>query len=249
MRKRMWSIVLIASALLGLLGLTACASTVSALELTGQTLAGDLGEVEAEGILFMREEEKLARDVYLTLYDQWQMPVFDNIAGSESTHMEAVKGLIDRYGLSDPAESKGIGEFADQELQALYDQLVVQGSQSLVDALRVGAMIEEIDILDLEERIAQTDKADIARVYDSLMRGSGNHLRAFVSSLERQGVTYESSYLSPAQLEDILSSGVERGGGRRSLGNRGGQGGQGSPGGRGGGRGRGGQGTRDGERL
>jgi hypothetical protein len=286
MSKRIWSIVLIVGALVGLLTLTACTSTASALETTwcegckeslsgltqsgrkdreygygnvarvddqgttridtdalqnalSQTPAAELSDVEAEGILFMREEEKLARDVYLTLYDRWQMQVFSNIADSESTHMEAAKGLIDRYGLSDPVEGKGIGEFANEELQALYDQLVEQGSLSLVDALQVGATIEEIDILDLEERVAQTDNLDIQLVYDNLMRGSRNHLRAFVSSLERQGVTYEPSYLSPEQFEEILSSGVEQGGG---------QSGQGGQGGRGGG-GRGGRGSRGGREI
>jgi hypothetical protein len=112
-------------------------------------IAAELSDVEAEGILYMREEEKLARDVYLTLYDQWGMQILSNIADSESTHMEAVKTLIDRYGLDDPAAGKGIGEFTNEELKALYDQLVEQGSQSLVDALQVGAAIEEIDILDL----------------------------------------------------------------------------------------------------
>jgi uncharacterized membrane protein YgcG len=184
------------------------------------------------------------------------MQVFSNIASSESTHMDAVKTLIDRYGLEDPVGGREIGEFANEELQALYNQLVAQGSQSLVDALRVGAAIEEIDILDLQEYIAQTDKPDIQMVYENLERGSRNHLRAFVSALERQGVSYEPSYLSPEQFEEIVNSDIERGGpstgsGRAGQGGRGGQGGQGGQGnGGGGGRssqgGRGGQGNSDG---
>ena len=59
--------------------------------------ADELSPVEIEGILFMREEEKLARDVYLKLYDRWELPIFRNIANSEATHMEAIKTLIDRY--------------------------------------------------------------------------------------------------------------------------------------------------------
>jgi hypothetical protein len=201
-----------------------------------QTPAGELSDIEAEGILFMREEEKLARDVYLTLYDQWEWQVFSNITSSESTHMEAVKTLIDRYELDDPVEGREIGEFANEDLQALYDQLVEQGSGSLVDALEAGAAIERTDILDLEERVAQTDKPDIQLVYDNLARGSRNHLRAFVSSLERQGVIDEPSYLSPEQFEKIMSSGVERGrgqGGQSGCGSGGGRGGPGSQGGQG----------------
>ena len=122
-----------------------------------QIATGQLSNPEIESILYMREEEKLARDVYLTLYEAWGLPVFQNIARSEATHMEAVKTLIDRYGLADPVAQE-IGVFTDPTLQQLYDQLVADGSNSLADALKVGAAIEEIDILDLEERIAQTDK-------------------------------------------------------------------------------------------
>ena len=54
-----------------------------------------ISDEEATGLIFMREEEKLARDVYLTLYDVWETAVFDNIASSEQTHMDAVLMLID----------------------------------------------------------------------------------------------------------------------------------------------------------
>jgi hypothetical protein len=244
MNKRVRFLMLIAGLLVGLLTMTACASKVSALGpgLT-QAPAGDLSEVEAEGIRFMREEEKLARDVYLTLYGQWDMQAFTHIADSENTHMEAIKTLIDRYGLDDPAAGREIGEFANKELQALYNQLVEQGSRSLVDALKVGATIEEIDILDLQEYISQTDKPDIQTVYGNLLRGSRNHLRAFVSSLEGQGVTYEPSYLSPEQVQEIINSGVERGKGRGSQRGQGGQGSRGSQGSRGGTSGRGSRGS------
>jgi hypothetical protein len=184
---------------------------------------GALSEIEADAILYMREEEKLAHDVYVTLYDLWQLPVFQNIANSEQTHMEAVKTLIDRYGLPDPASTE-VGVFTDQTLQGLYDQLVMQGSQSLVEALKVGAAIEEIDILDLEERIAQTDKGDIILVYENLMKGSRNHLRSFVSTLQRQsGETYQPQFLNPDAYQEIIGTSIESGGrgnpGRKGPGN------------------------------
>jgi hypothetical protein len=175
--------------------------------------SGELSPVEIEGILFMREEEKLARDVYLTLYDRWGLPIFQNIANSEATHMEAVKTLIDRYGLPDPAEGQGIGVFANPTLQGLFDQLVEEGNRSLSSALRVGAAIEEIDILDLEERIAQTERADIRLVYENLMKGSRNHLRSFVSNLKRRtGEVYQPQYLTQAAYDAIVTAPLERGG-------------------------------------
>jgi len=181
------------------IGTTAVATAIS------QAAPGQLSESEAAGILFMREEEKLASDVYLTLYEKWGLAVFSNIASSEQTHTDTVLTLIERYGLEDPAAGKAVGEFTNSDLQALYDQLVAQGSQSLADALKVGAAIEEIDILDLQEHIAQTAQADIQLVYENLMQGSTNHLRAFVSALERQGESYAPQYLDPDAYDEILS--------------------------------------------
>ena len=157
--------------------------------------ASDLSSEEAASLLFMREEEKLARDVYNALYAIWGQPTFTNIASSEQMHMDEIKLLLDRYNLADPALEPG--SFTDPNLQALYDQLVAQGSVSLADALKVGAAIEEIDILDLQERIAQTDNADLQQVFNNLMLGSYNHLNAFVGVLSMQtGETYAPQYLS-----------------------------------------------------
>ncbi len=166
--------------------------------------ASNLSEEEKAGILFMREEEKLARDVYLKLYEKWGLKVFDNIAKSEQTHMDAVKLLIDKYNLEDPAEGKGVGEFSNATIQALYNKLIDMGSKSVVDALKVGAMIEEIDILDLKKYLAKTDNEDIKLVYENLMKGSMNHLRAFTRNLEKYGVTYEPQYLSTEEYKEIV---------------------------------------------
>jgi hypothetical protein len=165
----------------------------------------ELTAEEAEALQFMREEEKLARDVYLTLNDVWNLRVFQNISKSEQTHMDAVKTLLDFYGLEDPVTGNDIGVFANPDLQVLYDQLVLSGSTSLSEALQAGIAIEEIDILDLQERIAQTDKSDIQLVYENLLRGSGNHLRAFVTNLERRtGETIQPQYMEQEEFEELL---------------------------------------------
>jgi hypothetical protein len=188
-------------------------------------LVTDLSDDEIAGLLYMREEEKLARDVYLTLYDKWAVNTFQNISESEQNHTNAVKTLLDYYGLEDPVADNGIGVFDDPTLKELYDKLVAEGNQSLSSALRVGAAIEEIDILDLQDHIAQTDKADIQRVYENLMWGSQNHLRAFVSTLERQtGEIYQPQYLNQEVYDSIINATLERGnsggGDRRNRGGR-----------------------------
>jgi len=121
--------------------------------------------------------------------------------------------LINRYGLDDPAATTDVGEFTNATLQDLYDQLIAQGSQSLVDALTVGVAIEEIDILDLEENIDNASHADILMVYENLIKGSRNHLRSFVSTLEKQtGEEYLPQYLSSEVFEEIIGSQIESGG-------------------------------------
>jgi len=166
--------------------------------------ASDLSDEEAASLLYMREEEKLARDVYNALYTVWGQPTFQNIAASEQAHIDEVKQLLDRYGLSDPALAPG--QFTDASLQTLYDQLVAQGSVSLADALKVGAAIEEIDILDLQTRITQTDNADIQWVYNNLMSGSYNHLNAFTGVLlQTTGETYQPQYISADVYQSIVT--------------------------------------------
>lgn len=176
------------------------------------TSDGVLSESEVEGLIYMREEEKLARDVYLTLFNQWNVNIFQNIAKSEQTHTDAIKNLLDIYGIVDPVVNDEIGTFVNPDLQALYDQLVIQGSQSLGDALKVGAAIEEIDIIDIEKYIAQTEHANIQTVYESLLKGSRNHLRAFVSNLQtRTGEAYQPQFLTQEGYELIISASIETG--------------------------------------
>jgi hypothetical protein len=178
----------------------------------GSMPTGELNQAEIEGLLYMREEEKLARDVYLRLWETWGLPIFQNISQSEETHMEAIRVILERYGLEDPAAATGVGVFTNPTLQSLYDQIVAQGSQSLQDALKVGLAVEEIDILDLEEYLAQTNKSDIIMVYKNLLKGSRNHLRSFVATFELQaGETYQPQYLSQEVYDAIVSSAIERG--------------------------------------
>ncbi len=165
-----------------------------------------LSDDEASGLLYMVEEEKLARDVYLTLYNETGLVVFERISESEGRHMDAVLGLIEKYNLTAPDTLNEVGVFENPKLQSLYDQLIEQGSQGTVDALKVGALIEETDIKDLEDWMAKTDNEDIKAVYSNLMAGSENHLRAFVKNLEAQGVSYTAQVLPQEQVDEILGS-------------------------------------------
>ena len=110
--------------------------------------AQQLSADEASRILFMREEEKLAMDVYQALSQKWRLRIFSNIAAGERRHFDAAGRLIIRYELSDTALPTP-GSFTNAELQKLYNDLLAKGERSLVDALQVGVIIEEKNIADL----------------------------------------------------------------------------------------------------
>lgn len=170
---------------------------------------GVLSAEERDDLLLMREEEKIARDVYLRLYEQWGMRPFDNISGAEQAHMDAMLALLEHHGLPDPAQDLGVGRFRRADLQDLHDRLVAQGLRSQADAVRVGLLIEELDIADLQKAARRTDKPEIRAVYAELERGSRNHLRAFDRWKQMLGIAYEPQHLAPAEFEQIARSAHE----------------------------------------
>jgi hypothetical protein len=173
-----------------------------------------LTAAEIDALTTMREEELLAKDVYVVLYSLYNLPVFNNISKSETQHTLAVSTLLKKYELSDPAENHTAGVFVNTALQALYTSLVAQGSTSLVSALTVGATIEDLDINDLRiHSTTDVDNQDILFVFGNLERGSRNHLRAFNRQLKAKGVTYVPQFISQEYFDQIISTPVERGGG------------------------------------
>lgn len=177
--------------------------------------ASTLDATETANLVYMREEEKLARDVYITMYATWSLAVFDNIAASEETHTTQVEDMLEKYRVTDPVVDDSVGVFVDPHLASLYTTLVGQGSASSLAALYVGAAIEELDMIDLQAAIDATDNVDIKQLYENLMSGSRNHLRAFVGQIEDLGIVYEAQYLTQEAVDLIVDSPVERGSRRR----------------------------------
>jgi hypothetical protein len=143
-----------------------------------------LNATEASDLKYMREEEKVARDVYITMYNTWGLTIFSNISASEQQHMDALLTLLTRYKVPDPAQS-AVGAFTNPELKALYETLIAQGDNSATEALNVGVLIEKTDIEDLKAALSGTNRSDLKQVYTNLMNGSYNHLAAFNSQLPK----------------------------------------------------------------
>jgi len=169
-----------------------------------------IDDSETDILLAMKEEEKLARDVYTALYKKWKVPIFNNISSAENNHMNAVNYLLKKYGASDTLISAE-GIFQEAETQALYAELVEKGSVSITEAFLVGALIEDMDIYDLQESISKVSNENIIMVFKNLMRGSGNHMRAFNRQLKARGVVYTPVYISADEFNTIINSGWQTG--------------------------------------
>ncbi len=131
-------------------------------------------------LAYLIEEEKLAHDVYQAMYDKWGSRVFGNIKESETKHGDMVLAVMVSRDLADPRKDE-IGKFVNQDLQNLYDKLIAQGNQSVQEAFKVGVIIEETDITDLNKTLASLDPkdTDIKALTENLIHASENHLRAF----------------------------------------------------------------------
>jgi hypothetical protein len=192
---------------------TGLATSSAALTATLASLPVEtLSVAEQESLAFMREEEKLAHDMYLQLDGLWRgyTKVFGNIANSEASHTESVRQLLMRHSLPDPAATLAAGVLQNTALQSLYTQLATAGSVSWVEALKVGATIEEVDMIDLNKALLDVDSQDILLIYQNLLKGSRNHLRAFVSNLANQGVVYVPQYMAEADYRAIVTTAMER---------------------------------------
>jgi hypothetical protein len=174
------------------------------------SIGGTLTPAQVDQLVRMREEEKLAHDVYVTLAQSSGLQIFNNIANAESQHMRAVEQLASRYS-SVAAANLPVGSFSDPQFQTLYNSLVAAGSKSPIAAATVGAKIEEMDIKDLQTLLSQNPPQDVSKVLEHLQRASGQHLRAFTMELKRLGGTNMPEFLSPEEYNSILISDNERG--------------------------------------
>jgi hypothetical protein len=149
----------------------------------GFSTSSGLSVTEKDNILYLYEEEKLARDIYVAMYNLYGAYIFNNISESEQRHMDSVAKLISKYELDDSVIDNDPGIFTNLIIQGEYNRLLGDGKQDLTSALWVGVEIEVMDIGDIENMLKETEKADIERVLSNLLDGSKNHLDAFNTQL------------------------------------------------------------------
>lgn len=191
-----------------MLSLTFFSSCTDDDDTDNENVSQTITESDEAALIFMLEEEKLARDTYAYLDGLWSTNQFANIMNSEQTHMNAVENLLIQYNLD--YTILPVGEFENQDLQNLYNQFVIDGAVNTANALQIGATIEDLDIVDLQSNLDATTNSDLISVFEMLQCGSRNHLRSFVSSIEISGSTYIPQFLTQDWYDSILSASHEQ---------------------------------------
>jgi hypothetical protein len=168
-----------------------------------RAIAAKLSSRDKDGLLFIWEEEKAARDLYTSLYESDNLSIFIKLARSEQSHMDQAKAIIDEYALAIPGKDEK-GVFQNQTLQKIHDELLAKGLSSDQDALTVAATFEEISIIDLEKELDATHAEDVKAMYQGLLAGSRKHLRSYVSDLKSRGIQYDPQYLGKDEFEKTV---------------------------------------------
>ena len=169
-----------------------------------------LTDSELASLLKMKEEEKLDRDVNSVLSQKWGAQVFTHISTAENNHLNAIVLFLTNYGATDSSIGEA-GIFADAAVQTLYNELIAKASVSVEEAYKTGALIEEMDIKDLNEALITTTNENVILVFDSLLKGSRNHLRAFNRQLINLGIVYTPVFIGQEDYNVIANSSWEKG--------------------------------------
>ncbi len=168
-----------------------------------------ISAAERAELIKMRQEEKLARDIYQVFFFVYQQPIFNNIAKAEQSHMNLVKMMLDKYKIPDPITSNAWGVYQDPAFNKLFVQLAGIGLASRTHALAVGAYIEDLDIDDLNKAIKLTNNRDMNTIWQNLNRGSRNHMRSFYGQLTKLGLYYPGVLLPASEIQKIVTSPME----------------------------------------
>ncbi|MDI1324652.1 MAG: DUF2202 domain-containing protein [Algoriphagus sp.] len=182
-------------------------SLMSCQETEDPIVVNQLSSAELETLLFTREEEKLAHDVYTYAFEKYGTFIFQNIGNSETQHVNSVLAAMNSFDVADPLMgSTAPGIFTIPALSNLYQTLITRVNISQKEALLVGLYIEDLDINDLNNALAETQIPQLIRVYENLKCGSNNHMRSFENLASTLGVTYDPEFISLELYNSIINS-------------------------------------------
>jgi hypothetical protein len=170
----------------------------------------NLSHQDVSWLIWMREEEKLSRDVYTNLWKKWETKIFLDVAAVEQIHMDSIKLILEKYWIDDPVKDDSIWIFSSFAIKKLYDDFIFQWNKSLLDAFILAADAESLDILYISDLVKQTQNQDIISLYNTLIIWSRNHLRNYVKEIKDNGGSYKPKYLSQEVYDGIILSQDEK---------------------------------------
>lgn len=182
-------------------------------------------------IAFSWNEEKMAKDLYLNLYDTLfstgvEVKSLANVANnSEAQHQETMRALLEKYDLDisqvssetdsipngydgDVLELILSGQFPMTAVQTMYDELMshAQNHSNLQQgALEAACMVEVVDVNDLNDSIQQANELgayELVVAFENLRAGSYNHYWAFNNALVQMGVSSGCGVLGADYIKD-----------------------------------------------
>jgi hypothetical protein len=166
-----------------------------------------LSPAETKALINVHDNQKLSLFVYDSLFAIWGINPFGNIRYAEDQHVHFLDDVAENYALV--LDENGISNnnpgFITQQAETIYQESISKGSLSVVDALKRGALLEEMSLLVLHEAKAVTIKSDLLHTFDILAMGSKNHLQAFNKRLKMYGVNYEPGILEPKDFKNIIN--------------------------------------------
>lgn len=148
--------------------------------------SGTLTASQRAELVSMALNEKLTHDLYAQFYQAYHLRVFDNVAAAENNHLQALRTLMARYGITDPTAGQPAGNFgASSSAQATYDRLLSQGKASEQAALNVASGLENDAISSYGTALNGLSAQDAVQVLQNLKAAETRHLAAFSNWIAR----------------------------------------------------------------
>jgi len=166
-----------------------------------------LSPAETKALINLHDNQKLSLFVYDSLFAIWGINPFGNIRSAESQHVDFLVDVAENYSviLDKNGSTDNKPGFTTPQAETIYHESISKGSLSVIDALKRGALLEEMSLLALHEAKAVTIKSDLLHTFDILAMGSKNNLQAFNKRLKMYGITYEPGLLDQKDFKNIIS--------------------------------------------
>jgi len=169
-----------------------------------------LNETEKADILRLQEDQKYITDLNAILATQHpEITVFSNISRASAAYQASDNVILQRYGIASP-EKAAAGEFSSGKLQAVTDNDINTGSNSVRDALLVSARAEELHIVDLESAIGRTDNPDLRFIYRQELVSARNNLRTLSEWITVYKTVFYPAYITVDYYKNLTSTPYEQ---------------------------------------